>query len=552
MIGDERGNPNCTPPDARRSVPVDREPGGHDIGPISRIGTLIVAGILASTLLASRSTNAKANHLPSEQEVLTFIANTIDWYRHLPTSQRIGTEPADLLFLEDNGPIAKEIVKLSFEFGKAVAAFAPSQDSPDAISAPTPPNGQSSLQYIVAAKARLDGDTQQGLNQLQLLAKARLTARGVERKRLDNQMVEIRSRIQVLKAMSASYQNLLGFVQTATADPERAANMAVLLENLERTVPDVSAAAPLSQTSNVSADSWRPPYGIMGMISRVSTLARKERAIDGVIERTDALTKSLQNVRNPFTEPFRKQFSMLSLETKSLDGLRAQQSRLSDLVDQAQAASPAIAALIKQQMLLTLYRTHLTEWGSEAQVELRAAWKGLIMRLGILGAAIAVLLGISAAVRRLACRHVRHPDTRQMLLVGERVLLWLTVIGFVLSAFAFDASSLATFLGLLAAGLAVGLHDVFLAIGGHLLIVRKFHVRVGDRVQISGVIGDVRNLGLMEFELGEIDPATGQRTGRVASFSNSYVFASPATPLFRQLSTQSRASTDGALIDSAA
>ncbi|HXJ89787.1 MAG TPA: hypothetical protein VMS18_23435 [Candidatus Binatia bacterium] len=532
------------------SIPVDREPGGYDIGPISRIGTLIVAGVLASTLLASRSTNAQANHLPSEQEVLTFIANTIDWYRHLPTAQRIGTEPADLLFLEDNGPIAREIVKLSFEFGKAVAAFAPPQDSPDAISAPTPPN--SSLQYVVAAKASLDGNTQQGLNQLQSLAKARLTARGVERKRLDNQMVEIRSRIQVLKAMSASYQNLLGFVQTATADPERAANMAALVENLERTVPDVSAAAPLSQTSNVSADSSRAPYGIMGMISRVSTLARKERAIDGVIERTDALTKSLQNVRNPFTEPFRKQFSMFSLETKSLDGLRAQQSRLSDLVAQAQAASPAIAALIKQQMLLTLYRTHLSEWGSEAQVELRAAWKALIMRLGVLGAAIAVLLGISAAVRRLACRHVRHPDTRQMLLVGERVLLWLMVIAFVLSAFAFDASSLATFLGLLAAGLAVGLHDVFLAIGGHLLIVRKFHVRVGDRVQISGVIGDVRNLGLMEFELGEIDPATGQRTGRVASFSNSYVFASPATPLFRQLSTQSRASTDGALIDSAA
>jgi len=39
----------------------------------------------------------------------------------------------------------------------------------------------------------------------------------------------------------------------------------------------------------------------------------------------------------------------------------------------------------------------------------------------------------------------------------------------------------------------------------------------------------------MQFELSEIDPATEQRTGRVVYFSNSYVFVSPATPLFRKV-----------------
>lgn len=68
-------------------------------------------------------------------------------------------------------------------------------------------------------------------------------------------------------------------------------------------------------------------------------------------------------------------------------------------------------------------------------------------------------------------------------------------------ACAFGAAPIATFLGLLAAGLAVGLHDALLAVGGYLVIVQKFHVRVGDRVQISGVIGEVTSLGLMQFEL---------------------------------------------------
>jgi len=138
-------------------------------------------------------------------------------------------------------------------------------------------------------------------------------------------------------------------------------------------------------------------------------------------------------------------------------------------------------------------------------------------------------------VRRLMFRHVRDLDTRQMFLAGGRLLLWLIIIVLVLFAFAFDLSSLATFLGLLSAGLAIGFHDVFLSIGGYLVIVRRFHVRIGDRVQIAGVSGEVINLGLFQLELSEIDAGTEKRTGRVVFFSNSYVFVSPATPLFRQL-----------------
>ena len=105
------------------------------------------------------------------------------------------------------------------------------------------------------------------------------------------------------------------------------------------------------------------------------------------------------------------------------------------------------------------------------------------------------------------------------------------VIVLVLFAFAFDLSSLATFLGLLSAGLAIGFHDVFLSIGGYLVIVRRFHVRIGDRVQIAGVSGEVANLGLFQLELSEIDVPNEKRTGRVVFISNSYVFGSRATPL---------------------
>jgi hypothetical protein len=504
--------------------------GGSKVRCWTTILRLTLTLLFASAVLADNATPRPANQLAFEQQVLKFIADTIDWYRHLPTAQQIGTEPADLLFLESNRSVAAEIVRLSVEFGKAVAATGGHQNSVDRPESAA----NRDLHDLMAEKAQLDAKTREAIDQLKSITQAKLTARHAERKNLDAQMAEIRSRIELLQAMAASYEELLGFVRTASAGPDGVADMAALVENLERTVPGLSVAAFPSQSSNLPTEASRPSYGIMGMISRASMVARKEQVIDGVIERTDALTKSLQNVRTPLTEPFRRELSAFSLDTKSLDVLRRQQSRLTGLVAEIGTASPPIAALMKQQMLLSLYRSRLAERRSEIQIEDLATWQALIRRLIVFAVAIAMVPGTSLVVRRLVGRYVHEGDRRQMLLLGNRVLLWLITLALVLYAFAFDLSSLATFLGLLFAGLAVGLHDVFVAIGGYLVIVKKFHIRIGDRVQISNVTGVVTNVWLMQLELSEIDTATGQRTGRVAFFSNSYVFVSPATPLFRQ------------------
>ena len=55
--------------------------------------------------------------------------------------------------------------------------------------------------------------------------------------------------------------------------------------------------------------------------------------------------------------------------------------------------------------------------------------------------------------------------------------------------------------------------------------------RTGDRVQISGVTGDVIEIGWLQFQLREIDSATWQTTGKVVTFSNSFVFSAPGTGL---------------------
>ncbi|MBV8397264.1 MAG: mechanosensitive ion channel [Acetobacteraceae bacterium] len=267
----------------------------------------------------------------------------------------------------------------------------------------------------------------------------------------------------------------------------------------------------------------------MGRISRLATISRTEQYVATAIERTNALIGSLQKLRDPFREAAVRQLATFSSDEQDLNALQQQES-LEGMVAQLQTISPAVGALIKEETLLNLYRGRLAEWHSGIQIEYHAAWSALILRLCALAAAIAVLVG----ARRVMSRHAKDYESRQALLIGQRVLFWVVLIAVVLLAFAFDPTSLATFFGLLSAGLAVGLHDVLLAIGGRMLLERKFHIRIGERIEIAGVRGEVTSLGLMEFALTEIG-AEGRATGREAHFANSYVFISPATPLFRQI-----------------
>lgn len=493
---------------------------------------LLVAAVLTSAVIPNTSATQASSPLPSDHQVLTFIGNTVDWYRQLPTSQRIGSAPADVFVLENNRPIAMEIVRLSFRFGKAVAAIQPPQSAP---ARPEPKPGTPAnrdLPYLLSADMKLRASAQHAGEELTSLTQARLTARGAERKKLDAQISETRTRIQLLNAISANYENLADFVRTASADADPDANLAALVEGLERSVPEISAEGGAPKMSNPAADPARAGSGVMGAISRVTALSRKQRNIEATIERTNALLTALQNLRTPFRDTFLKQISAFQSDGQNLSRLQREQSVLEHLVAQLQTVSPALAALIKQETLLNEFRLHLSEWRSDVQMESRAAWKALIVRLSVLALIMAALAGIHVGGRRVVSGHVSDLETRRALLLGGWVLFWVVILAVVLFAFAFDLSSLATFLGLLSAGLAVALHHVLLAIGGRLVLERRF--QLGARVEIAGVKGEVTKIGLMEFALNELD-ASGTPTGRTVFFANSYVFVSPAIPLFRQV-----------------
>jgi hypothetical protein len=506
----------------------------------------LIATAMQAVLADDRPATSSYNS-PSKQQVLAFLIETVDWYHRLSLEQQIATEPDDMLFLEDNRPISAQVVRFSFDFARAVVAFEATVPVPaDPKDEHGPAASGPDFQRFVEMEAKSQSQAQRAADDLKSLQQKRLTASRAERKTLEVEIDDAQSRLTLLQAISGSLQNLREFSRATDAGLTEPTNLEAFVDSLERTVPEVSSGGSnptLILPSHVVSSAGilkGAPSGILGQISDVSTLAGKRRTLDESIALTDKLIQSSQQMQRPLAHPLNEAFRSPDLlagtfTSNDLGALRQQEVRLKAFTVETAKVSPAVFALAKQRVLLTLFKSHLVAWRASVASQYRAAWKKLILHLIALGVAIAFLIGAGALSRRVLARHIHDFNSRRMLLLGQRVLFWLALVLIVSFAFAFSLSSLATFLGLLSAGIAVALQNVIVAVAGYFLLVGKLHIRIGDRVQISGVTGEVVDIGLMQFQLRELDTPGEKPTGRVVSFSNSFVFVSPATGLFKRI-----------------
>lgn len=86
--------------------------------------------------------------------------------------------------------------------------------------------------------------------------------------------------------------------------------------------------------------------------------------------------------------------------------------------------------------------------------------------------------------------------------------------------------SIATFLGLLSAGLAIALKDPITDLVGWLFILWRQPFQIGDRIQIGDIRGDVIDLRIFKFTLNEIGNwvDADQSTGRIIHVPNHKIF----------------------------
>ena len=505
----------------------------------------IVAAAIAGAL--SADTTQSTYQLPSNSEVIGYLLQSVNWYRHVHTERQVANEPADLMFLDDNQAIERQIVKLSFEFAKADATL---QTSPTSLHGRTTPSDSppADLAHFIELKNRNDQRRQQAIEEIKNLDNTLNRAKGSDRRKLKAAEEDAQTRLQLLDAVAQGLNDLVEFVQSPGEGQSYSGHLDSAIDDLAQSIPEVtgpsvpSATVPLQKATSRTAGL---DAGILGLVSDVSAMNRKLHVIDEKIRLTDNLTLSANNLRIPLADFITRLIQTVAIsnsQTSDLLSLREQKSHLDAITIDLKELSPVIVALDKQKVLLAEYKSHLLPWRITVASQYTQAWKQLLNRVIVVLSIIGLLLAVGQLSRRFTLRHVHDPNRRRFISMSHQFLTLFAITVVIVFVLASDLKSVATFFGLLSAGLLLALENVILATLGSLLLVGKRGIKIGDRVQVSTVTGDVIDMGLLQFQLREVDVESGRYTGHVATFSNSLVFVSPATGLVRFDSTPEKTS----------
>lgn len=137
---------------------------------------------------------------------------------------------------------------------------------------------------------------------------------------------------------------------------------------------------------------------------------------------------------------------------------------------------------------------------------------------------VAVRVGEWAASRAVSDEHWRY-TIRKLIRYSAAGLCLVAIVGI----WAQRLQGLLLILGATGAGLAIALAPVIVSMAGWSLIVSSKLYKVGDRIQLGGVIGDVIDVGIIKTSLLEIGNwvQADQLSGRVVVIANAAVFKDP-------------------------
>jgi small-conductance mechanosensitive channel len=505
----------------------------------------IVAAAMAGGL--SPDTVPSTYRLPSNSEVIGYLLQSVNWYRHVYAERQVANEPADFMFLDNNQVIERQIVKLSFEFAKAdamVETSAASSHSGTTSTSPPPAD----LDHFIELKKRNDELSQQAMEEIKNLDKRLNTASGAERGKLKAAEEDAQTRLHLLDAVAQGLNDLIEFVQNPSEAHAQSGHLDSTIDDLAQSIPEMnsesvpSTTARLQQTNSRIASS---DAGVLALVSNVSAMRRKLNVVDEKLRLTNNLILSAENLRIPmavFVTRIVQKVAIIDLQTSDLPSLREQKSHLDAVTLELKGLSPAIIALDKQKVLLAECKSNVLHFRTDTAGQYRQAWKELLIRLFVVALIIVLLLAIGHVSRRLATRRVQDPNRQRLIAMFHQFLTLFAIAVVILFVLASDLKSVATYFGLLSAGLLLAMQNVIPASLGALLLVGKRGIRIGDRVQVSGITGDVINMGLLQFQLREFDVRKQRFTGHVATFSNSLVFLSPAIGLLKLNSTSENTS----------
>jgi small-conductance mechanosensitive channel len=528
---------------------------------IRRLRPLLLLLCIAVGVCAQQGADA----FPTSADVLGFLNQVVDWRRGMIAANDLADEPGDLVYTADNEAAADQIAQIAFDYGRAQAALitpAPQPDQNDSAS-PTSATAKNLQQWQQNAEKQI-ADIRTEL----AAVSSQSVKNKAERDLHDAKVKELQSELALAQARLDTVRTLSTFTRSKSGKVKNSGSLPDDINALEQSVPGLVAAKSATtdngnnggndntavksqqastqeaaaKAASVTADQKKnDTSGLVALIARSVALTRKGRSVDELDQSTRDLRSAVARFQAPLTAELVKTIKQANAIESAADNAKADELQLQREALDAYTASfkqlsSAIVPLGKDLFLLDTLDQRILQWRAYVKQRNRDVLRILAIRVALVLGVIIALLGFSELWKRGTFKYVHDMRRRSQFLLFRRIIVALVITFIIAFALVTEAGSLATYAGFLTAGLAVALQNVILSVVAYFFLIGRYGLHVGDRVTLSGITGDVFDIGLVRLHLIELAGTDNDMhpTGRSVVFSNS-VILQPATSLFKLL-----------------
>jgi small-conductance mechanosensitive channel len=496
--------------------------------------------------LSQQWASLKFDNPARSRDILAHLNDVIQFYRTCTQPIQKAGEPNDVVYREQAVSLAAQAAQFAFQWAKAEARLmAGSQTHPDVSS--NSPDEQQKMQVreenvekqisdLEAREAALDKET--------ATAKPRNIAA------LETERKQVHGALELARAMKEALQKIVGM-----AEVQEGKGFSADLDRLQRSVPELQGNTKTAAPQLVTLDSAQSS-GVTSQGAVLFELLETRHSLDTLINENDNLHKQALALRTPISTILRSllqegqqlsQQAVASASTPPAAGAApvkgsnpaqtaAPQPNFDSITTAFKALSAAAVPLSQEIIVLEQSRANLAAWQTSVDREYKSILHSLLFRVLAIGIALALIFGAGEFWTRGTNKYIRDIRRRHQLLIVRRVVVGFLSAMVILFGFVTQFNSLATFAGFITAGIAVGLQTILLSVAAYFFIIGRYGVKVGDRITIASVTGDVIEVGIVRFYIMELAGSGTelQPTGRVVVFSNAVLFQA-STPLYKQM-----------------
>jgi small-conductance mechanosensitive channel len=502
---------------------------------------IIAAALLCVTAFFTISASNAAPPIDRDA-ILSHLNAIISWYRDSSSKVQAVGLPSDAIYQDTSQNLAQQAVRLAFQSAQAAAVLVNASDQRVAPAAPDAPGASSQEQNLAQTLATLKSRIDQNQSNLDALNKQIETAPRSKRQSLTAKRDSLQGEIALDQATQDAVQKLATFVESS--EESGVGGFAGSINDLARTVPEVlgdasaqkAAAKPAATQPTISKSS-----GLIGHCLTLYAELRTMHNIDQLANETERVRENAAALRKPMRDTLASTIQRgrdLTTQTPPSDPAQAKaaQQELRSLAGQFKQLANVVIPLSQEMMVLDQSRSNFLNWRNSIARESKDALRSVVSSAVAILLALGIVWILSEVWRRWTFRYIHDLRRRRQFMLLRRFVMAFLIAAVLTLGVVSDFSSLATFAGFATAGIAVGLQAVLLSVAAYFFVIGRYGIRIGDRVSIAGVTGDVIDVSPVRFYLMELAGSDVNLfpTGRIVVFSNSVLFQA-TTPLYKQI-----------------